>query len=187
EYFRELFPDDHQKLLTVFDNPYFMPPVGSNEYIEKLLNRIETEYEVGDEMSEILIKGYLRELIIFIFRGQNAEGAPSIISGDSIIEKAAHYIIKNYNKNITLEIVSEFVHLSAGHFSKKFKAETGIGFKEYLVKIRIQKAAELLYETDDSVTEIAFKCGFNDSNYFGDAFTRIMRISPSRYRKMKRM
>ena len=42
---------------------------------------------------------------------------------------------------------------------------------------------ELLLETNKSITDIAFECGFNDSNYFGDSFRKIKGISPRKYRK----
>ena len=49
---------------------------------------------------------------------------------------------------------------------------TGFGFKEYIINVRIKHACELLLNTNKSITTIAFECGFNDSNYFGDAFRR---------------
>lgn len=186
DYLRRLFKDKCKTIATVFDKPYIMPPSGTSAYLEGLMSRIETEHELGGEFSEMLTEGYVRELLVFLFRCGKTGEPPSIVSGNSVIEQAARFIVKNYNRNITLEDVSEFVHLSGGYFSKKFKNETGIGFKEYLVKIRLQKAMEMLEETDDSITDIAYKCGFNDSNYFGDAFARAVRMSPSKYRKVKR-
>ena len=60
-----------------------------------------------------------------------------------------------------------------------------MGFKEYLLNVRIKDACRRLLETNESITEIAFGCGFNDSNYFGDAFRRIKGISPNKYRHNK--
>ena len=72
--------------------------------------------------------------------------------------------------------------ISRSYLSKKFKQTTGFGFKEYLLNVRIKEACRLLLETNHSITDIAFACGFNDSNYFGDAFRRIKGISPNKYR-----
>ena len=80
------------------------------------------------------------------------------------------------------EIAHQF-NLSRSYLSKKFKSSTGFGFKEYMINIRIKKACELLLGTDKTITEIAFECGFNDSNYFGDAFRRVKGVSPHKYRK----
>ena len=65
------------------------------------------------------------------------------------------------------------------------KMYKGFGFKEYLVNVRIKNACRLLLETNHSITDIAFECGFNDSNYFGDAFRRIKGIAPNKYRRNK--
>ena len=53
--------------------------------------------------------------------------------------------------------------------------------------IRIKNACRLLLETKLSITDIAFECGFNDSNYFGDAFRHMKGVSPNKYRKNKEL
>jgi len=186
DYMKTLFPDEYEEIVKLFDDPCIAIQPGAIEYIETLMSHIEAEYEMGDKYSKMLIRCYLRELLVFLSRSRASGKGLSIPGGNTVIEQATRYIVQNYNKNITLEDVSEYVHLSSGYFSKKFKAETGIGFKEYLLKIRIQKASQMLYESKKSITEIAFECGFNDSNYFGDAFTRVMGMSPSKYRKLKK-
>ena len=74
--------------------------------------------------------------------------------------------------------------LNPSYFSSKFKSVNGIGFKEYHNNVRIIRAEKLLLETDMSITEIAMKCGYETSNYFGDAFRRINNCSPSQFRRM---
>lgn len=76
-------------------------------------------------------------------------------------------------------------HISKSYLSKKFKSVTGFGFKEYLVNVRIKNACTLLLDTNKSITDIAFECGFNDSNYFGDAFRHVKGMSPNKYRRNK--
>ena len=74
--------------------------------------------------------------------------------------------------------------LNPSYFSSKFKSVNGVGFKEYLNNVRIIRAEKLLLETDMSITEIAMKCGYETSNYFGDAFRRTNNCSPSQFRRM---
>lgn len=97
---------------------------------------------------------------------------------------AAAYMSKHYEEDMTLNDVATRYDLSCSHFTRQFKAVTGFGFKEYLIALRIRAAARLLINTNLSVTEIALKCGFNDSNYFGDAFKRVKGVSPRDYRKV---
>ena len=95
------------------------------------------------------------------------------------------YIYFNYDKEITLEDVSLKFNISKSYFSKRFKEVTGFGYKEYLISVRLREACEQLLNTDKSITQIAYECGFNDSNYFGDAFRKTKGVSPNKYRKNK--
>ena len=74
---------------------------------------------------------------------------------------------------------------SPNYLSRKFRKSVGTGIHEYLVFIRLQCAALELMATDDSITEIAFRCGFSDSNYFKDAFKKKYGVTPRAYRKRK--
>ena len=102
-----------------------------------------------------------------------------------IMQEVATYIYNHYSERLILEDVAKKFNLSRSYLSKKFKSVTGFGFKEYIINVRIQHACELLLNTNKSITDIAFECGFNDSNYFGDAFRRTKGISPNKYRKNK--
>jgi len=75
------------------------------------------------------------------------------------------------------------VGFNPNYLSRKFKETAGIGVHEYLVFTRLQHAALELVTTEDSVTEIAFRCGFSDSNYFKDAFKKKYGLTPRAYRK----
>ena len=156
------------------------------DYIEGLLNRMLSEYEQSDDFSDINIKNCLQELIIFLIRykqRKNSEHIQSMGMTDTLMQEAARYIRTNYMEDLSLELVAAHVNISPTYFSKKFKASTGFGYKEYLINVRIQEASSMLLETSESINEIALKCGFNDSDYFGNAFKRTKGISPLKYRK----
>ena len=94
------------------------------------------------------------------------------------------YIQQNYANDVKLSVAAKLVSVSAEHLSRVFKKETGVGFKEYLTILRLQKAEEMLRnEPGRAVCEVAYACGFNDGNYFGNIFTKIKGISPLQYRK----
>lgn len=158
----------------------------NQQYFIHLLTKIEQEQINPDAFSTNLIKAYFEELLIFLLRNQDTDNSPSDDSNADIV-KAARYICSNYETDLTLEQVASYVNLSPTYFSKKFKTSTGFGFKEYLIHIRTKEAAKQLLETNDSITTIAIRCGFNDSNYFGDLFKKITNFSPRMYRKTKGM
>lgn len=169
-----------------FSNPYISVPILERDFIEELLSKTEREFSNKDEFSMQLIESYINELMVFFMRQRKicrTMAAEYINDTDGISQKAAKYIFCNYNKNITLESISKYVNLSSSHFSKKFKDDTGFGFKEYLLNVRIKYASDYLLNTKKPICEIAEACGFTDSNYFGDVFRRIKGVSPSGYRK----
>ena len=101
----------------------------------------------------------------------------------SIIQKVIEYIIENYHNDITMAATAELFNMSESSLSKKFKAFTGFRFREYLINVRTHAAADLLVNTSLSITEIADKCGFADSNTMGGTFKKIMGEAPGSYRK----
>ena len=156
------------------------------DYMEGLLNGMLSEYEQSDEYSDINIKNYLQELFIFLIRYKHHKSCKytqNIGMTDTLMQEAARYIRTNYMEELSLETVAAHFNISPTYFSKKFKSSTGFGYKEYLINVRMQAASDLLLETKESLNEIALKCGFNDSDYFGNAFKKIKGVSPLKYRK----
>ena len=168
----------------VMNNFFIHIPDGRRAYVEDLMNRMLYEAEEIDELSDYMKNLYFHELIVFVIRcyKNKSQGTELDVAND-IIQNAAKYIYENSDKNIGLNDVAKKFGMSSSYFSKKFKAITGFGFKEYLIGVRIKEASNMLLTTDKSITEIAISCGFNDSNYFGDAFRRIKGVSPHKYRK----
>ncbi|MCD2501413.1 AraC family transcriptional regulator [Clostridium sp. NSJ-145] len=98
------------------------------------------------------------------------------------IKLAKQYIIKNFNKNITLKEVADEVFLSQNYLSELFKKEMGEGFYDFLSRYRIQVAKDLLLTTNLRVYEIAENVGYNDSITFGRAFKKITGATPNSFR-----
>jgi len=103
----------------------------------------------------------------------------------SLIEQAKAFIRNNYSKDISLDEVSRQANISPYYFSKIFKEETGENFIEYLTNIRIDKAKELLINTEYSMKEICTMCGYADPNYFSRSFKKNVGLSPTEYKEGK--
>ncbi len=167
-------------------NKYFCRiPKIRRKKLDDIFEKIEYEKNRYDEYSEYLINNYINEIFMLITRVANrTDSLPVSNETNSVISEAAKYIRQNYEKNITLDDVAFHVNMSRTYFSKLFKKQTGFGFSNYLIKVRINEAAKMLTDTEFSITDIALSCGFNDSSYFSSLFKKTMGVSPGKYKKI---
>jgi len=104
-----------------------------------------------------------------------------------IFEQAVKFIRQNFNKNMSLEEVSDFVHISPYYFSHGFKNFTGMNFIDYVTKLRIDEAKKLLLTTEMSVGDIGKQVGYYDPNYFGRVFKNMVGVPPSKFKVSKKV
>lgn len=95
--------------------------------------------------------------------------------------EAASYAKANLDRYVSLQDAATRCHMSKYEFSRAFKREHGLSFVEFILQLRVRRAAELLEQHDLAVKEVAFAVGFNDVSYFGRMFRRYFGIAPSRY------
>jgi AraC-like DNA-binding protein len=93
------------------------------------------------------------------------------------------FIQNNFNNKIALKQVADLLHLTESNFCKFFKKATGKTYSDYLNEMRINEACRLLVQTEKSVNQIAFDCGFETLSYFNRVFLNKKGITPSGYRK----
>ena len=101
------------------------------------------------------------------------------------LKKVLNYIRTSYSKQITLKDMAQVAGVSPKYFCSFFKTMTSKTPVEYLTGYRIQKAAAILLSSDNSITDIAYSCGFNDLSYFIKVFKDLKGISPKQFRKDK--
>lgn len=100
------------------------------------------------------------------------------------IKEVLTLIRNRYATPLTLEDLARKANLSQKYFCRLFRQVTGKTPIEYLNYYRIECAAEQLCCTQDTITDIAFRCGFEDSSYFGRMFHRMKSMSPRCYRSL---
>jgi AraC-like DNA-binding protein len=93
------------------------------------------------------------------------------------------YILNNFSRQITLQQIAEVAHLSEQSFCRYFKSRVKKTFSEFLIEIRIGKACKLLAETNKSVAEICYDCGYNSFSNFNRHFKSITGKTPLEHRK----
>ena len=99
------------------------------------------------------------------------------------IRTAIEFMQKNYSKQISLREVADAIYYSPNYFCNAFKKQTGMSFLDYLTKLRMDAAKELLRTTMLSVGEIASEVGYTDKRYFSKLFIQTVGIKPNEFRK----
>lgn len=113
------------------------------------------------------------------------EKIESTKSNNKNIQKAIKYIHENYDKNINLNTIADNIYITPSYVSILFKQVLGMNFVEYLRKVRLDKACELLKNNRLKCYEIAYMVGFKDEKYFMQVFKKYFGITPSQYRNAK--
>lgn len=157
-----------------------------NEIIN-LLNRILKERENPEIGSEFLNYLLVLELFVLISRALKMEWENSIKNKSpklkELIQAAVNYINNNYERDISLTDISKYVFLSTSYFTRAFKEEMGVSPINYLLNVRVERAKELLRETDAKISDIALSVGFSNQQRFNDIFKKYTQKTPLQYRK----
>lgn len=131
-----------------------------------------------------MIRAYLIELIIFMFRKmEDSDHSASLSHEEQIVNTTLEYLHKNYQKHISLNELAAQVFLSKDYFSRLFREITGMPINSLLQEIRISEACSLLTSTDRKINDIAVECGFPDINYFHTVFKKLTGLTPRQYRE----
>jgi len=98
------------------------------------------------------------------------------------VESAKTYIFENFSQNISLHQLATHCLVSPFHFSRMFKAIMNTSPHQYLTEVRLNHAKVLLTTSNESITDIAFACGFNSVEHFATAYRYRYQMSPSKFR-----
>ena len=164
---------------------YHYRNIDIKEEVDDIFIKIEREYTKQDEFSQDALLNLLHLLFYLLVRNENKIDKTE--KGNYLVTEVIAFLKENYAKDVSLTEIAEKLSVSIEHLSRVFKKETGLAFIKYLNMLRFQKAEELLKNNENlSITEIAYKCGFNDSNYFSDKFKKYYGISPLKFKKIEK-
>ncbi|MDO5298118.1 MAG: AraC family transcriptional regulator [Clostridia bacterium] len=102
---------------------------------------------------------------------------------DFYIQEAVTYIEHHFARNVTVEALADVCGLNRSYFSKLFKEIMGVSPQEFLISLRMSKAAELLKNSNASIGDIAAKCGYPNQLHFSRAFKKRYGVSPREWRQ----
>ena len=107
---------------------------------------------------------------------------PSFESSNYLVREAVSYINKNYEKDISLKLLSDYLSVSESYISRLFNKETGMTVSSYINIKRVEKAKELLRKTTLKNYEIAEKVGYKNHIHYDIVFKKLVNCTPSEYR-----
>lgn len=159
----------------------------SRRQFSRLIERMAAEEQSFDERSPLMLRILLNELLLLTTRLCTllSESPANIHTTDRQVLQAARFINEHFRQQISAADIAAAAGFSPNYLSRKFREAAGVGVHDYLVFIRLRNAAFELLETNDSVTDVALRCGFSDSNYFKDVFKKKYGITPREYRKAR--
>jgi AraC-like DNA-binding protein/ligand-binding sensor protein len=99
-----------------------------------------------------------------------------------VIARAKEFIATHQSEDLTLSQVAKAVNTSTFYFCKIFRRMTGLNFTDYVSRVRVEKAKNLLLNRNLRVSEIAYEVGFQSLTHFNRVFKRILGMSPTKYR-----
>lgn len=159
-----------------------LPPMRAlqNGYmVEDAFRRLAAAWSAKLPGYELLARAGLQQLLYEIFlhvKRQHQNHAVAIK-----VEKVIQHMREHLGERLTLAELSDLVHLSTYYLTRVFKQTTGYTVIEYFNKLKMDKAKELLLDSDKKIKEVALQLGFADEFYFSRTFKRTEGISPSEF------
>lgn len=155
---------------------------GNLTEVESFIETMERELEKRPPGYQLMATALLMRLIVYLSRCYT-QSPDKDCHAFIRIAKAIDYLESQYNQYITLSQLADTVHMSVRHFQRAFWRVMGTSPIDFLVRLRITHAVELLQQEKDlNITEIAYRVGFQDSNYFTRQFHKIIGYSPRKFR-----
>lgn len=146
------------------------------------INALEEEILSKPAGCKYAAHAYFMLLVVFLSRLYSQQNS---FDSDAVLRlaKVISYIETHFTEDLCVEQLAKTAGMSERVFLDAFHGATGNSPYSYLLDLRINRAAEALSDMKRKITDIAFSCGFNDSNYFSRQFKKRMGISPAEYRQ----
>lgn len=153
--------------------------------VRTIMAQIEEEWAHYDSYSNDMIESLMIHLFVTALRGQTPAPAPDILlrQKHQPLLHALSYIQHHYAEDPSLEETAAAVHISGAYLSRLFKQAFDTSYSAFLSEIKISHAQQLLVNTSLSISQVAYQCGYHNSNYFCDAFKKVIGVPPLKYRK----
>lgn len=107
------------------------------------------------------------------------------VSTNKRVKNIHEFLMHNYREEVNLNEIASLVHMAPASACRFFKSSTGMTIFEYLNKLKIDLACNLLMNTELNIVDISYDCGFNNLSHFNKQFRKFLGKTPSEFRKLK--
>ena len=154
--------------------------------IEYLLGKLCYYYHLEGNQCASICNGLLISVLGLVGHySQSSEIRYSRINSknQALISSVVSRIKQNEIFEMNVAKCAEFCNMSPAHFTRKFKELVGVSPQDFITKSKLERAQQLLFYTDKSISEIAIEVGYNDPNYFSRIFKKTFQMTPKEYRE----
>ena len=159
---------------------------GRDHAISEILNLLFGEIELGGVSTRLYIDSLAHALTVrFLFLGERTPGparGPATLTRRKL-SRVQELVESRLDAGLTLQELATAVGYSRSHFLRAFHATTGVTPHRYLLNRRIERARRLLAETDMSIAQVAYSCGFSSQAHLTLAFRKVCGLTPGEYRR----
>ncbi|MBK1875267.1 helix-turn-helix domain-containing protein [Pelagicoccus mobilis] len=159
----------------------------SDEVRKAALQQMQRVFKAEEGPSTIIA---LLELLRILSQEESPRQIASVVYAEPVklkkidrLQRVLNYLEQNWQETVTLKEAAQAAALHPQSMSRFFQQHLGMSFQDYLIQLRIGRAARLLLETERTVVDIAFHCGFNNLANFNRHFQNAYKKTPSAYRK----
>lgn len=150
---------------------------------ERLFSAIRSEILKPDPASVQMVEALFSQLIVLLWREHRR--TLDISDGDSRLAALIRHIDHHMADPIDFSELADTYSIPLRTMARRMVEATGLSPNNYLGRVRLCHAMRMLVQGNDSVTDIAFACGFNDSNYFSSRFHQEIGVTPMQFRKQR--
>lgn len=188
--FREIVPNDFCKRWPT-SLSLVHPILKLNYHVESLCRMLRSAKKLDDSQRQLFTDGLSHSLLALLLDAQCSEGAASLRSkgglSDAELARCMDYALARLGEKLCLTAWASTLNMSASEFARRFQLKTSVAPYAWFMTSRIERAKEMLSQTDLSTIEVSLEVGFCSQSHFTEAFRRRVGLSPGRWRSTHRI
>lgn len=152
--------------------------------VERVAPRLDAECRTIDDATPCMINVFFAQVLAYLWRGRVREetsGKRTEAWDRQVILELLGYLDECFADDISLDGLARRYAMSERSLNRQFKEHTGLPPMNYLLQLRLSKAIHYLRKGNSAVTDVAFRCGFNDSTYFSHCFKKRFGLAPAQF------